>query len=572
MSGWPQHAPESTSHPFAPAHSYDHRLALNPDDIPWSQIEPSRTLVYHSCYGVFLCARLLLPLDWNRATASGLEVAVALMKRPAKVNVTDPRYGGLLIMNPGGPGASGVQALLQAGEKIQNIIDAERDPGINLQLHETNSDAPKFFDVISFDPRGVNHTVPRLNCFPDTFSRLVWSLGADAEVSSEVLTPHLMRSGVDTYLAPKHERQRVLEYTEWRRGQEKILFWGTSYGTILGSTLATIYPHLIHRTILDSVLSPQFFFNASLGDSLVHADEILAEFALFCHKYGSQNCKFYRDSQEAILRDIESITLDLISTPLAVPASLYRGPELITSTDVKRLIGQSLYRPLNSFPTLARLLQDVFDKNGSSFADYKAAMKSVSVPDAQSGLYNLSIRCKIDGPYTAACTRPNEWLEEALLAISCGDGSMGGTMSKEKFRTYWNSVRNQSSAIGDLWAEWDMMCVGWTAKTQWKYDGPFSGKTAHPILLTGNSLDPVCPIQNAHKLALGFPDSVVLTQNAIGHGILNAQSECTEKAIRAYFQSGRLPLPNSTCEAAREPFQEAMGSSEEMKMRLFRSP
>jgi len=56
--------------------------------------------MYRECYGTLQCALLLLPLDWSNAE-SGFEITLAVVKRPAKVSVTDPRYGGALIVNPG---------------------------------------------------------------------------------------------------------------------------------------------------------------------------------------------------------------------------------------------------------------------------------------------------------------------------------------------------------------------------------------------------------------------------------------------------------------------------------------
>jgi hypothetical protein len=367
-----------------------------------------------------------------------------------------------------------------------------------------------------------------MNCYPDTFSRLVWTLGADAEgllgsssssfdqkwarflSRSDTCMERIAENGNNSIayymgtrsvvddivgIAERHgewreaearlllsncslnideqqqKQQDIIERTQWRHGQEQVLFWGTSYGTILGSTLAALYPQRSRRIILDSVLSPQFFFNATLDGSIIDSDAILAKFAVFCHKYGPEKCAFYRDTEQAILRDIDAVTFDLISAPLAVAASSYRGPDLITWSDIKRLIAQSLYRPIDFFPLLARLLHDVSNGNGSSFADYKAASNAVAVPDVQKGLYNLSTRCKSDGPYSPACQRPGEWLEEGLLAISCGDGPKGHTTSKGDFKEYWNSTKSQSSVFGDLWAEWDLECVGWTALTKWKYDG-----------------------------------------------------------------------------------------------------
>lgn len=73
----------------------------------WSDITPSPTLKYHECYEDLQCARLELPLDYQDPKAAA-RVAIAIIRRPAKVPVTDVRYGGAIITNPGGPGGSGV--------------------------------------------------------------------------------------------------------------------------------------------------------------------------------------------------------------------------------------------------------------------------------------------------------------------------------------------------------------------------------------------------------------------------------------------------------------------------------
>ncbi|KAF2842102.1 hypothetical protein M501DRAFT_1054835 [Patellaria atrata CBS 101060] len=284
--------------PVPVAHVED-RLALHPDDTPWNQITPSRTIVYHDCFDGLKCPRLLLPLDWSHGEPNGPEIAVAVIRRPAKVDVTDSRYGGAVIVNPSGPAASGVHTLLQIGDRFQNIVEADTDP--KFDLHATTSD-DHYFDTISFDPREVNHTLPQLDCFSNTFSRLVWSLGADAEGFISNFNPafdikwsrYLSRSAtymkcikaygnesiayyIDTRsvidnimaIAERHgqwweaearkilqemqrflpwlECQRIPANTEWRRQNEEVLFWGTSYGTILGSVPAVLLQRLLRR-------------------------------------------------------------------------------------------------------------------------------------------------------------------------------------------------------------------------------------------------------------------------------------------------------------------------------------
>ena len=63
------------------------------------QIEPSESLEYHTCYGNLQCARLTVPMDWNRTETreDAPKVYIALVQIPAKVAITDPRYGGAVI-------------------------------------------------------------------------------------------------------------------------------------------------------------------------------------------------------------------------------------------------------------------------------------------------------------------------------------------------------------------------------------------------------------------------------------------------------------------------------------------
>ncbi|CAN9192911.1 unnamed protein product [Alternaria alternata] len=347
---------------------------------------------------------------------------------------------------------------------------------------------------------------------------------------------------------------QIIANTRWRRSEEPVLFWGTSYGTVLGSTLAAMYPGRIKRMILDSVLSPTYSIYGHTDTNLIHADEIFTRFVQLCYKHGPEKCQAYRDSEEEISQMIFSVLSDLMESPLAVGATMTRGPDVITEADLKRLIAGSLYQPRYRFPLLASILQDLVQGNGSSFADYKAKSKALSVADVLAGRYNVSPRCKADGPYSPACSRPNEWLEESLLGISCGDGVAPGNATKDDFLAYWYGMRNQSSSLGDVWSEWDMMCMGWGAKTKWAFNGPYAGTPAHGILFVGNALDPVCPIENAYELASSFSGSYVLEQNTIGHGILSAESDCTDDTIRAYFQ-GESILPKTNCDVHVEAFE-----------------
>ena len=136
-------------------------------------IEPSKTLEYVDCYDGLQCARLEVPLDWNATDIDkGDKMALAIIKIPAKVPVTDPRYGGVILLNPGGPGGSGTSFVFRYGEKIAKIVDSKSSPDITSEAGSSSDDV--FFDILSWDPRGVNLTTPGFYCFQDPLVRKAW--------------------------------------------------------------------------------------------------------------------------------------------------------------------------------------------------------------------------------------------------------------------------------------------------------------------------------------------------------------------------------------------------------------
>lgn len=74
-------------------------------DFPWDTTEPSQELVYHDCFGKFKCARLQVPMNWNEVSStdedSDKTVEIAVIKVEATVPITDPTYGGAVVLNPG---------------------------------------------------------------------------------------------------------------------------------------------------------------------------------------------------------------------------------------------------------------------------------------------------------------------------------------------------------------------------------------------------------------------------------------------------------------------------------------
>lgn len=297
-----QHSRSASSSPLLPTSFYK---ASGIDSFPqfnWTTIRPITELEYHPCYDGFQCARLQVPMDWQNAT-NRQSVAIAIIKLPATVQYDDARFGGTIVTNPGGPGISGIQFLLRAGRYLQNIAD---------------TDSTKY-EILSFDPRGVWQTTPPLDCFyRDPYARQVWDFETsrmglfDSDETFKIRQRQVTAHAFGTFCGQAYANQGgdsimehlstavvardLLEITEkiamekdqklavnaaetrphaqqtpllpWEMDSHpataKLQYWGFSYGTHLGNTFASIWPHRVRRLILDGVVDSYDFSNAVL--------------------------------------------------------------------------------------------------------------------------------------------------------------------------------------------------------------------------------------------------------------------------------------------------------------------
>ena len=395
------------------------------------------------------------------------------------------------------------------------------------------TDGDKFFDIISWDPRGINHSQPQLNCYSDSFQRLIWTLKAEVEgivgssdtafdnkwalfqSRTETCMARAAEAGEDSIayhmgttatvrdmieIAELHGKWReaqaetwlendsrvrnavsrsdsfshdaIGKRTKWHQGNEIIQYWGISYGTVIGATLAAMYPDQIQRTVLDSVFTPESYFSGQWVTNLQDADKVMDAFTGYCYQYGPEKCAFYRDSgPETIAQDFNQLQSVLKRNPLIVPGSITRGPDTISHSDVEILARTAVYHPIDFFPLMANLLQDLSQGDGSLFADYKATLRQTTFSNITAGVYHLTPKCEANGLYSPPCQRPNEWHDENQAGIFCSDSQAAPTITKEEFRQYWKLLRSQSQIMGNVWAEYRLMCVAWTAKVKWKYTG-----------------------------------------------------------------------------------------------------
>jgi hypothetical protein len=269
----------------------------------------------------------------------------------------------------------------------------------------------------------------------------------------------------------KYSRRSVIERTKWRKGEEKLQYWGFSYGSVLGATFAALQPHRVGRVILDGVEETTDYYSTAWAMNLKDTDKIMDKFYEYCAAAGPEKCALNSGTSDpADIQEIfESLVSDIKENPFPVPASGTRGPEIITYNDVMHLIRSSLYRPLALSPQTANYLADL-QGNGSVFADFKQKQNEPSCPLQNCKGSGLTEPCYPDGGLAIG------------MGIFCSDGASLSDASKVAFKRYATYLFKQSRWLGELWAPIAVKCYHWKGKAAWRI------KSGEPLLLYLKSL------------------------------------------------------------------------------------
>ncbi|KAF7675003.1 alpha beta hydrolase fold-1 [Alternaria burnsii] len=560
--------------------SLDKEPALHHAAFEWSKIAPSEHLEFHKCFGRFECAKLSLPWDYFNGTYPNHTVSIAITKIPARVPVDDARYGGPVLFNPGGPGGPGAAVAIVLGHALQQIVDS------SVEISTPSIDA-RYFDVIGFDPRGIGWTEPVARCMPDQPASWSWKLREETEGligSSDAALGRLWsmkhafgascklaedQEGPDIkqYMATAFVARDMLEITEkhaeyvanevtrkaaqkagkrpgyynstYVPGKSKLQYWGFSYGTLLGSTFASMFPDRVGRLILDGVVSSYDYQNSLGNGSLTDAEKAMTSFYTFCHNLGPAECPLATTNSS--VSDIEDRTQDIIASlyhnPLPIVSS--DGPDYLTWSDLKLLIFGAAYQPRLMFPFVADILATI-EQGGGSATDQLADMFH----------YNHVLFCPANGTEASDTPVP----DVATTAILCGDGIDQTHLTRDEFEAYWNIMDTLSPNFGSYWSMLLMSCAAWKIKASYKFEGPYGGNTSHPILFVSNTADPVTPLRSGRYMHSLFPDSSLLISDHVGHCSISAPDICSLSRVKAYFQTGELPSSGTVCVPPPSPY------------------
>lgn len=567
------------------------------DVFDWETITPSRELRYVPCDGRYQCARLLLPMVWDapEETRWSSTVAIALIKLPADISdIADPRYRGDLFVNPGGPGASGVAFVKGRGEYLSNIIN----------------DESAVFDIVGFDPRGILRSTPRFSCFKagnlqgrDIFAQnegkgpwsdrtlpMVWAKSAafgqmcdpGNATTGDALIKHYMSTAsvaadmvglveasgalrgarLEQLMAAREKSGHTtaldvdrIKELEYRPGEEKLQYWGFSYGTTLGGYFASMFPGRIKRMVLDGTGYLPDWASGRFMAFLTNTDRSLKTLFTACFTAGKEKCAlFVPDGPRAIESTVMSILEELKTDPIPIWSDNMVYPDVLTYEAVIAAMFTATYTPYRDFPGLAEALYALKDR------------QSLNMSAIGSFLPSQAVRCSDEGCVSKDCALEDaNWYHEANVAVSCSDTDTHlHDRSYAEFAQWSRDLHEQSPLFGHYFAsDSTMACRGWPVRSGYRFDGPFgAGDTSHPILFVGNALDPISPVENMWAATKLFGGSGALLTDAGGHCSPSVPSRCTGGHIGRYMRSGELPEAGTVCKPDHAVFEEpAMGAA-----------
>jgi pimeloyl-ACP methyl ester carboxylesterase len=475
----------------------------------------SSRLTWHRCPDVTIgapttarlrCASLQVPL--NYADPAGRKITLALSEIPA--TAPPAQQQGVLLVNPGGPGASGLSF-------AQDVAS-----GLAPQV-------ARQYDIVGFDTRGVGASKPALSCEPGFFSRPRPSYVPANAAAERVLVGRAKQYAADcekrySWLLPymtTEDLARDMDSIRVALGQRQINYYGVSYGTYLGQVYATLFPHNVRRMVLDSVVNASgVWYSDNVEQDYAFQGRIRAFFSWIA-RYDS--AYHLGKTETAVNSTFNAAMRRLAAHPISAPSGPLIGPDELDDTFLVGgysnswwpylAAGLSSYLRSGSGAELIPLYQQIGKQGENEFAVYNA------------------VECSDVG-------WPRNW--------AFWNSDTRKVYAKAPFETWGNAWFNAACAF-------------------WPVKGPAKPLHIHaaglpPILILQGTLDAATPYAGALVARKLLPSArLVVVRGGGNHGqsLSYPPNGCVNGYLNRYLANGSLPgspgLVNATCPALPPP-------------------
>ena len=473
--------------------------------IPWAACDPPDQGLQ--------CARIRVPLDWDRPKGRTISLAVVrhLASKP------DQRIGTAFV-NPGGPGDTGL-GLLKGDPEGVDAIGGGR------------------FDVVSWDPRGTNAST-RVRCFRSPGSEERFWAGASIPLTRAASQRAMRRSVAlarrcgkfSGWLLPHistADTARDLDHLRALVGEEKLTFIGLSYGNYLGQTYANMFPNRVRAMLFNGLTdAPRYAKSAQSRVAMWvgAADRVFGRFVALCDSAGPERCALAGGGQTAAER-VDRLFARLRRGPIPAPGV---NPPLLSRQELSYTgLLFSQFQPMRAPSSWSQ-----------NAADLAAALRGDGSALASGG-----------GFFTA----PSGWAAATIsTAIQCADA--GTRVGSRGWLKVINRLARMSRLAGRVQGQWLAPCASWPVRGQDTYRGPWNAKTPNPILLINQRHDPNSNYANAVRAERYLGNAVLLTHEGYGHLYFQNPSTCVDQAVVAYLVDLITPPKGTVCQSEEQPF------------------
>lgn len=449
--------------------------------------------------GVFQCAKVKVPLDWDKPEGETIDLSVIR-------KFTNNSVGSLLI-NPGGPGGSGYDFLANSWADIGTA--ALRNA----------------YTFVSFDPRGVSRSAA-VKCYDakGTDHLLYDSNNAEPGSAEDI---KLMREELRSYVeACQKNTGKVLgeidtvssakdmDVIRAVLGDSKLNYLGFSYGTFLGTTYAALFPDKVGRFVLDGAIDPRVSDEQQSINQLAGFDLALNNYLKDCVSRDS-GCPFKGNlwsAQQEVKQFLKKMETKTLPTD--------DGRKLTISSATTGLI-MALYSD-TYWIYLSQAFTEAFDGNGTTF---------IRLAD----FYNDR---QENGTYEGNTL-------EANIAINCLDSR--SSSKPEKMAAQNQKLLRLSPILGRYWQNGALTCEQWPYPVA-KRPESYAATGAPTILVVGTTGDPATPYEQSVSLAHDvLADGFLLTFKGEGHTAYGRSNVCVSDVVDNFLIEGTLPGKEPKC-------------------------
>ncbi|RVU17331.1 alpha/beta hydrolase [Streptomyces antnestii] len=445
------------------------------------------------------CATMKAPLDW--AKPKGDTIDLALVR--AKTSGPADRRIGSLVFNFGGPGGSGVTTLPAFGSEYAKLRTR--------------------YDLVSFDPRGVGRS-DGVKCENDEQLDHYFQQDSTPDDSAETkkLVDNVTRfnnaceknSGKTLPHVATTDAARDMDLMRQVLGDDKLYYFGISYGTELGGVYAHLFPKNVGRAVFDGVVDPTQNSEESALGQTKGFQLALDNYAKDCTSKVTE-CPVGATPGE-VKAKIAKLLKSLETKP--IPGSF---PRKLTQTAATNGIAQSLYSK-DFWEYLTEGLAQAYQGDGKIL---------MLLSDSMNGRND-------DGTYSN--------IQAANVAVNCADDKARYTVANVQAKL--PQFRAASPVFGDYMA-WGMLsCTHWAVPGAANHPVVSAAGSA-PIVVVGNTGDPATPYGGAKRMvdALGKGVGVEVTYRGQGHGAYDSGNKCVQGVVDTYLLNGTVPKAGTVC-------------------------